>query len=105
MNFGYDFRKLSGTDQNEISSHLVTVGAEWRPTEKLTFAAKREQNLGEADPTYPNQTTLSASYQINSLTTPLLYAATGLCSDRSHQRCKQYGLCLNRRAQRDGLWS
>ena len=68
MNLAYDFRKLSGTDQNEISSHLLTIGAEWRPTEKLTFAAKREQNLGEPDPTYPNQTTLSASYQINSLT-------------------------------------
>jgi hypothetical protein len=68
MNFGYDFRKLSGTDQNEISSHLLTFGAEWRPTEKLTLAAKREQNLGEADPTYPNQTTFLASYQINSLT-------------------------------------
>jgi len=68
MNFGYDFRKLSGTDQDEISSHLLTLGAEWRPTEKLTFAAKREQNLGEHDPTYPNQTTFLASYQINSLT-------------------------------------
>ena len=68
MNFGYDFRKLSGADQTEISSHLLTIGAEWRPTEKLTFAAKREQNLGEPDPTYPNQTTLSASYQVNSLT-------------------------------------
>ena len=68
MNFAYDFRKLSGTNQNEISSHLLTIGADWRPTEKLTLSAKREQNLGESDPTYPNQTTLSASYQINSLT-------------------------------------
>jgi uncharacterized repeat protein (TIGR01451 family) len=68
LNFGYDFRKLSGTDQDEISSHLFTIGGEWRPTEKLTFAAKREQNLGKSDPTYPNQTTLSASYQINTLT-------------------------------------
>ncbi|MBA3712463.1 MAG: hypothetical protein H0W76_08430, partial [Pyrinomonadaceae bacterium] len=68
MNAVYDFRKLSGTNQDEVSSHLFTIGAEFRPTEKLTLAAKREQNLGEADPTYPNQTTLSASYQINPLT-------------------------------------
>ena len=68
LNFGYDFRKLSGTDQDEISSHLFTIGGEWRPTEKLTFAVKREQNLGKSDPTYPNQTTLAASYQINPLT-------------------------------------
>ncbi|HYU97959.1 MAG TPA: hypothetical protein VE977_03980, partial [Pyrinomonadaceae bacterium] len=46
LNFGYDFRKLSGKDQEEISSHLFTIGGEWRPTEKLTFAVKREQNLG-----------------------------------------------------------
>jgi len=68
LNFGYDFRKLSGTDQDEISSHLFTIGGEWRPTEKLTFAVKREQNLGKSDPTYPNQTTLAAAYQINPLT-------------------------------------
>jgi len=68
MNAVYDFRKLSGTNQDEVSSHLFTIGAEFRPTDKLTLAAKREQNLGEADPTYPNQTTLSASYQINPLT-------------------------------------
>jgi large repetitive protein len=67
FNAGYDFRKLSGIDQEEISSHLFTIGADWRPTEKLTLAVKREQNLGEADPTYPNQTTLSASYQMSSL--------------------------------------
>jgi hypothetical protein len=68
LNLGYDFRKLSGTDQDEITSHLFTIGGEWRPTEKLTFAVKREQNLGAADPTYPNQTTLAAGYQINPLT-------------------------------------
>jgi uncharacterized repeat protein (TIGR01451 family) len=65
---GYDFRKLEGTNQKEVTSHLLTVGAEWRPSEKLTLAVKREQNLGEADPTYPDQTTLSASYQFDSLT-------------------------------------
>jgi uncharacterized repeat protein (TIGR01451 family) len=64
----YDFRKLSGANQTEISSHLFTLGADWKPFDKLTLAIKREQNLGDADPTYPNQTTLSASYQLNPLT-------------------------------------
>jgi len=65
---GYDFRQLSGANQIEISSHLFTLGADWKPFEKLTLSIKREQNLGDADPTYPNQTTLSASYQLNPLT-------------------------------------
>lgn len=64
----YDFRKLSGVNQTEISSQLFTLGADWKPFEKLTLAVKREQNLGASDPTYPNQTTLSASYQVNPLT-------------------------------------
>src|SRR2546430_3756001 len=32
------------------------------------LSAKRDQNLGLADPTYPTQTTLAATYQINALT-------------------------------------
>ncbi|MBL8204091.1 MAG: DUF11 domain-containing protein [Blastocatellia bacterium] len=51
----------------EVTSHLVTAGAEYTPNDKLNIAIKREQNLGEADPTYPNQTTIAASYQVNSL--------------------------------------
>ncbi|MDX6712957.1 MAG: large repetitive protein, partial [Blastocatellia bacterium] len=76
---GYDFRNLSGTSLNDISSQLLTVGGEWRATEKLTLAAKREQNLGEADPTYPDQTTLSAGYQVNPLTR--LFFTQRLASD------------------------
>ncbi len=68
INAAYDFRKLDGANQKEITSHLLTIGADWHPTDKLTLAVKREQNLGEADPTYPDQTTLSASYQVDSLT-------------------------------------
>jgi len=59
------------TDQaahGNILSNLVTAGGEWRPTGKLTVAVKREQNLGQADPTYPNQTTLAASLQVKPLT-------------------------------------
>ncbi|HVF50743.1 MAG TPA: SdrD B-like domain-containing protein [Pyrinomonadaceae bacterium] len=63
---GYDFRRLTDdVSGRETNSNLVTVGAEWQATDKLQLAVKREQNLGEADPTYPDQTTLSATYQWN----------------------------------------
>ncbi|HEY0080342.1 MAG TPA: SdrD B-like domain-containing protein [Pyrinomonadaceae bacterium] len=66
---GYDFRNLSDdVSGRETNSNLVTVGAEWQATDKLALAIKREQNLGEADPTYPDQTTLSATYQWNQWT-------------------------------------
>jgi uncharacterized repeat protein (TIGR01451 family) len=67
--FGFDFRHF--TDEitgGETNSNLVTVGAEYKATDKLQLSAKREQNLGEADPTYPNQTTLAATYQWNQYT-------------------------------------
>jgi len=46
-------------------SNLVTASAEMRVTDNLQVSVRREQNLGEADPTYPNQTTLAATYQVN----------------------------------------
>jgi uncharacterized repeat protein (TIGR01451 family) len=68
--FGFDFRRykddLTG---KQTDSDLVTVGAEYKATDKLSLSAKREQNVGgDADPTYPNQTTLAAKYQINQFT-------------------------------------
>jgi large repetitive protein len=67
---GLDLRRFrdelsgQGTD-----STLVSVGAEYKATDKLSLSAKREQNLtGEADPTYPDQTTLAATYQWNPYT-------------------------------------
>ncbi len=51
----------------EVTSNLITVGAEYSPNSKVSVAVKREQNLGAADPTYPDQTTIAASYQVNSL--------------------------------------
>src|SRR5258706_298145 len=67
--FGFDFRRFSDAKNNrEIQSKLFTLGADWQATDKLQFSVKREQNLGEADPTYPNQTTLGATYQINKMT-------------------------------------
>ena len=66
LKFGYDFRKFSDFKSDRaVTSNLFTIGAEWRPTKKLELTAKREQNLGLADPTYPNQTTLGANYQLN----------------------------------------
>ncbi|MDX6613910.1 MAG: hypothetical protein QOD75_3096 [Blastocatellia bacterium] len=66
LNLGYDFRKFSDNKSDrDISSNLFTIGAEWSVTKKLQLSAKREQNLGSSDPTYPNQTTLGANYQIN----------------------------------------
>src|SRR5882724_8212207 len=67
--FGFDFRRFSDAKNNrEIQSKLFTLGADWQATDKLQLSVKREQNLGEADPTYPNQTTLGATYQMNKMT-------------------------------------
>ncbi len=66
--FGFDFRRFSDAkNDREIQSKLFTLGADWQATDKLQFSVKREQNLGAADPTYPNQTTLGATYQINKM--------------------------------------
>ncbi|MCA1594468.1 MAG: DUF11 domain-containing protein [Acidobacteria bacterium] len=67
--FGYDFRRFKDDlGGRQTDSNLVTVGAEWQATDKLQLSAKREQNLTDADPTYPNQTTLTANYQWNPFT-------------------------------------
>ncbi|MGI8654060.1 MAG: isopeptide-forming domain-containing fimbrial protein [Pyrinomonadaceae bacterium] len=68
--FNYDYRKLNDTaGGKETTSNLLTVGAEYKPTDKIELSVKREQNIGgEADPTYPDQTTFSASYRVNQLT-------------------------------------
>jgi uncharacterized repeat protein (TIGR01451 family) len=69
LHLGYDHRSFADEmNNNTIGSDLITVGAQVQVTEKLDVAIKREQNLGEADPTYPNQTTLSANYKITSWT-------------------------------------
>ncbi len=66
---GYDYRHLTDAKSGqETNSQLLTVGAQYRPTEKLELSVKREQNIGEADPTFPNQTTLAARYRFNDAT-------------------------------------
>lgn len=65
LSFGYDFRRFSDAKSDRaVLSNLLSIGAEFKPTEKLEIGIKREQNLGEADPSYPNQTTFTASYQL-----------------------------------------
>jgi uncharacterized repeat protein (TIGR01451 family) len=69
LHFGFDHRSFTD-DLNDktTDSNLATIGADVQVTDKLQFSAKREQNLGEADPTYPTQTTLGATYQLSNLT-------------------------------------
>ncbi len=69
LHFGFDHRSLTDDlNDKQTDSNLVTIGAEIQATDKLQFSVKREQNLGDADPTYPTQTTLGAIYQVNTLT-------------------------------------
>ena len=69
LHFGFDHRALSDDlNQTKTDSNLVTIGAEVQATDKLQFSVKREQNLGTADPTYPTQTTLGATYRLSALT-------------------------------------
>ncbi|MEZ5427065.1 MAG: isopeptide-forming domain-containing fimbrial protein [Pyrinomonadaceae bacterium] len=64
---GFDHREYrDNLGDTSIGSNLVTAGVEYRPTDKLEISAKREQNLTEADPTYPDQTTFSIKYKLNS---------------------------------------
>ncbi len=66
INFGYDFRSYSDNlSETKTNSNLLTIGAEWKPTDRLEIKVKREQNLGEADPSFPDQTTFSANYRVN----------------------------------------
>lgn len=66
---GYDFRSFKDDlGDHQTDSNMVTVGAEYRATDKIQLSAKREQNLGDADPTYPDQTTLAATYQMSKFT-------------------------------------
>jgi uncharacterized repeat protein (TIGR01451 family) len=69
FHLAFDRRRYSDelTDTS-INSNLVTASAEMKVTDKLEVSVKREQNLGEADPTYPDQTTLAATYQVNNWT-------------------------------------
>lgn len=69
FHLGFDHRAFTDDlNDTKTNSDLITAGAEMQLTEKLQFSVKREQNLGAADPTYPNQTTLGATYRLTALT-------------------------------------
>ncbi|HEY0170274.1 MAG TPA: hypothetical protein VGB98_04420, partial [Pyrinomonadaceae bacterium] len=64
----YDYRHLddeSDSQRRSLDSHMITAGLDWKPTDRLTLSARREQNLTDADPTYPNQTVFSGFYRLN----------------------------------------
>jgi uncharacterized repeat protein (TIGR01451 family) len=66
---GYDYRRLEDTRKNEqINSNLVTAGLDARVTSRLQVGVRREQNMSDADPTYPNQTVLTARYRLSDAT-------------------------------------
>ncbi len=66
---GYDFRNFEDAlNPRQITSDMVSAGVDWRVTSRLQTSLRREQNLTDSDPTYPNQTLLSARYQINEVT-------------------------------------
>jgi uncharacterized repeat protein (TIGR01451 family) len=69
FHLGYDRRSfVDEQGGTSVDSNLVTASAEMKLTDKLEVSVKREQNLGDADPTYPTQTTLAATYQVNNWT-------------------------------------
>jgi uncharacterized repeat protein (TIGR01451 family) len=66
FHLGYDHRRLDdAVSARSTDSNLITASVDVKLTDKLQVAVKREQNLGEADPTYPDQTTLAATYKVN----------------------------------------
>jgi uncharacterized repeat protein (TIGR01451 family) len=69
FHLGFDHRSFTDDlNDKRTDSNLITAGADVQVTDKLQLSVKREQNLNDADPTYPTQTTLGATYQINALT-------------------------------------
>lgn len=69
FHLGYDHRSYDDVRADRTTqSDLISASAEVKLTDKLNVSVKREQNLGDADPTYPNQTTLAATYQVNQWT-------------------------------------
>ena len=69
FHLGFDHRAFTDDlNDKRTDSNLVTAGADVQVTDKLQFSVKREQNLNDADPTYPTQTTLGATYQMSALT-------------------------------------
>ncbi|HEU5179494.1 MAG TPA: hypothetical protein VFW45_01780 [Candidatus Polarisedimenticolia bacterium] len=64
---GLDHRDFKDDISDERSqSNLLSAGVTYTPVPKWKLAVRREQNLtSESDPSYPNSTFLTASYQQN----------------------------------------
>ncbi|MBV9241245.1 MAG: hypothetical protein JO314_04480, partial [Acidobacteria bacterium] len=66
---GFEHRHLDDKVGSRVTdSNMVVAAVEYKPTAKLELSVKREQNLSDADPTYPTQTTLAARYKLNDYT-------------------------------------
>jgi len=64
---GIDHREFNNHATGErIDSNLLHAGLKWKPLSRLETSILREQNLGDADPTYPTQTLLGAQYRLSS---------------------------------------
>jgi hypothetical protein len=64
---GFDHRNFEDRKSaHHIDSNLISAGLKWKPLSRLETHVRREQNLGEADPTYPSQTLLGAQFNLTS---------------------------------------
>jgi len=71
--FGENLSAEAGIDRREFGDHrlaqqidseLISAGLKWKPLSRLETSVRREQNLSEADPTYPSQTLLGAQFKL-----------------------------------------
>ncbi len=76
---GYDYRDFKDTlNVKQVTSNEVAAGIEWKPLKRFTASVRREENLTASDPTYPNETLVSARYQATE--TVRLFATERLAS-------------------------
>jgi uncharacterized repeat protein (TIGR01451 family) len=65
----FDARQLEDARAGrQVGSELVTGAVRWRPSDRIETHVRREQNLGAADPTYPDQTVMSGRYRVTPAT-------------------------------------
>jgi len=63
---GFDRRRFDDHSDNErIDSKLISAGLQWKPTAGLETSIRREENIGEADPSYPTQTLLGMQLKVS----------------------------------------
>jgi hypothetical protein len=62
---GLDVRRLDDALRRlDVQSQLATGRLQWAPARRFSTSVTREQNLGDADPTYPDQTLVSAQFDV-----------------------------------------